>query len=56
MKIFIISFISGGIAGYILTKANVNIYIILIICFFMGAFIGWLEIKWKHQKKDTEKI
>lgn len=46
MKIFILSFISGGTIGYILTKMNVNVYFTLGVCFCIGTIIGWF-IKWK---------
>jgi len=46
MRQIILSFCCGGIAGCALTRMGVNIYIVLGICFCIGAIIGWFKI-WK---------
>lgn len=56
MKKYIEPFIFGWVIGYILSRLNFNIFIILVIAFCMGAIWEGVRIWLKYQKKDTGKI
>jgi len=47
MRVFFISFTIGGMAGYILSKMNVNTYLTLGIVFCIGIAIGLVEKQWQ---------